>query len=280
MAESRRARASWGMTSGATEHDPLLGAWATLGEPRLTTELGRSGVGWVGLDAQHGHFDDRSLRNSLGGRPPGGAPMLVRVAANDAALIGRALDAGADGIIVPLVGTVADARQAVAASRYPPHGERSWGPLHGSRPVHRPGSDGGTHAVPLCSVMIETTAALDAVEAIAAAPGVDMIFVGPFDLSLALGTDVDGLLAAGERTAPLPRIVQACSAAGIPAGAYAGTPERAALLAAAGFQWIAATTDTALLELGAQTLQQRMFADQDVKRTRTLPAQGTPAHTP
>ncbi|TKV29535.1 hypothetical protein FDK12_00910 [Arthrobacter sp. NamB2] len=61
------------MTSVASEHDPLLGAWATLGEPRLTTVLGRSGVGWVGLDAQHGHFDDLSLRNSLGGRPPGGA---------------------------------------------------------------------------------------------------------------------------------------------------------------------------------------------------------------
>ncbi len=77
------------MTPGTPSPDPLLGAWATLGEPRLTNELARSGLGWVGLDAQHGHFDDRSLRDTLGHRSADAAPMLVRVAANDAALIGR-----------------------------------------------------------------------------------------------------------------------------------------------------------------------------------------------
>lgn len=246
------------MTSDAPAHDPLLGTWATLGEPRLTHELSRAGLGWVGLDAQHGHFDDRSIRDALGGRTADGAPMLVRVAANDAALIGRALDAGADGVIVPLVSSVADAEAAVAASHYPPYGARSWGPLHGSRPAYSPGSDGGKHAVPLCSVMIETADALDAVEDIAAAPGVDMIFVGPFDLSLALDLDVDDLLSSRDEGAPLPRIVRACSAAGIKAGAYAGSPERAVLLAEAGFHWIASTTDTALLRLGVETLRERM----------------------
>lgn len=240
----------------------MLGAWATLGEPRLTAELARSGFGWVALDAQHGHFDDRSLRDALGGRTADMAPMLVRVAANDAALIGRALDAGADGVIVPLVSTVDDARAAVAASHYPPLGARSWGPLHGSRPVHSPGSDGVVHRpVPLCAVMIETAGALDDVEEIAVVPGVDMIFVGPFDLSLALGLDVDDLLAATDGDAPLARIARACSGAGIRAGAYAGTPERAVLLAAAGFDWIASTTDSALLPLGVQAVRQRLRSD-------------------
>ncbi len=246
------------MTSDAPFHDPLLGAWATLGEPRLTAELARSGFGWVALDAQHGHFDDRSLRDALGGTTAEMAPMLVRVAANDATLIGRALDAGADGVIVPLVSTADDARAAAAASHYPPHGARSWGPLHGSSPVHSPGSDGGSHAVPLCAVMIETAGALDDVEEIAAVTGVDMIFVGPFDLSLALGLDVDDLLAATDGDAPLTRIARACSGAGIRAGAYAGTPERAVLLAAAGFDWIASTTDSALLPLGVQAVRQRL----------------------
>jgi 4-hydroxy-2-oxoheptanedioate aldolase len=250
------------MTSTSPVHDPLLGAWAVLGEPRVTAELARSGVGWIGLDAQHGHFDDRSLRDTLGLRPSGAAPMLVRVAANDAALIGRALDAGADGVVVPLVDSVADAERAVAASHYPPAGARSWGPLNGSRPIHGPGSDSGPHAVPLCAVMIETAAALDAVEAIAAVPGVDMIFVGPFDLSLALGLQPDDLLAAhaGE-DAHLTRITRACTHAGITAGAYAGTPERAALLAAAGFEWIAATTDAALLSLGVGEVRRRVLSD-------------------
>ncbi len=246
-------------------HDPLLGAWATLGEPRLTNELALSGLGWVGLDAQHGHFDDRSLRETLGSQPVGAAPRLVRVASNNAELIGRALDAGADGVIVPLVSTVADAEAAAAASHYPPRGARSWGPLHGSRPVHSPGSDGGRHAVPLCSVMIETAEALEAVGEIAAVPGIDMIFVGPFDLSLALGLEVDGMLGAQGDAAPLARIVSACSAAGIEAGAYAGTAERAAVLAAAGFRWIASTTDVGLLALGIESLRHQPFlaADRD-----------------
>ncbi|WP_247826874.1 HpcH/HpaI aldolase family protein [Arthrobacter antioxidans] len=243
------------MTNESAVHDPLLGVWATLGEPRLTTELARSGVGWVALDLQHGHFDDRSVRDALGRRAADTAPMLVRVAANDAALIGRALDAGADGVVVPLVNGVADAEAAVAASHYPPRGARSWGPLPGSRAVHGPGSDDAPHAVPLCAVMIETMAALEAVEAIAAVPGVDMIFVGPFDLSLALGLDVDELLSSPEDDAPLRRIARTCRQAGIRAGAYAGSSGRAALLAAAGFDWIAAATDTGLLALGVQALR-------------------------
>ncbi|WDF32603.1 aldolase/citrate lyase family protein [Arthrobacter agilis] len=243
------------MTDDATIHDPLLGVWATLGEPRLTRELGTSGPGWVGLDAQHGHFDDRALRDALAHRPTGSAPMLVRVAGKDATLIGRALDAGADGVVVPLVDTVADAEAAVAASHYPPLGARSWGPLHGSRPAHTPGTDARTHPIPLCAVMIETAAGLEAVEAIAAVPGVDMIFVGPFDLSLALGVQVEELLASEDDDAPLRRITTACSSAGIRSGAYAGTPERAAVLARAGFHWIASTTDTALLPLGIGALR-------------------------
>lgn len=248
------------MTSEPAVHDPLLGAWATLGEPRLTTELARSGVGWVGLDAQHGHFDDRSLRDTLRHRAADSAPMLVRVAANDAVLIGRALDAGADGVVVPLVTSVADAEAAVMASHYPPRGARSWGPLPGSRAVRGPGSDDAPHAVPLCAVMIETSAALDAVEEIAAVPGVDMIFVGPFDLSLALGLDVDELLSSAEDDAPLVRIARACRQAGIRAGAYAGSSGRAALLAAAGFDWIAAATDTGLLSLGVRALREQARA--------------------
>lgn len=245
-----------GMTPDTRIRSPRTGAWLTLGEPRLTRELAQTDVGWLGLDAQHGHFDDRSLRDALGGRTAGTAPILVRVAANDPALIGRALDAGADGVIVPLVSSVADAEAAVAASRYPPSGARSWGPLPGTRSVHAPGSDHTEHAVPLCSVMIETAAALDSVEAIASVAGVDMIFVGPFDLSLALGRDVDDVLSSRHEEAPLARIARACSAAGIQAGAYAGSPERAGLLAAAGFRWIAATTDTGLLSLGVAVVLQ------------------------
>lgn len=254
------------MTPEHPDRTTLLGAWVTLGEPRLTRELMMSGLGWVCLDQQHGHVDDRALREALDRRSADSAPVLARVAASTPVLIGRALDAGADGVVVPLVSTVADAEAAVAAAYYPPLGSRSWGPLHGSVAAHAPGTDTGDHPVPLCSVMIETAEALDAVELIAAVPGIDMIFVGPFDLSLALGLDVDDLLGAGADDAPLPRIVRACRAAGIRAGAYAGTPERAALLAAAGFTWIASTTDTALVHLGVASLRAALpQPDQDAR---------------
>jgi len=102
------------------------------------------------------------------------------------------------------------------------------------------------------AVMVETASALADVEAIAATPGVDAVFVGPFDLSLALGTDVTALLADGEPSAPLPRVVAACRAAGVRAGAYAGEPDRAARLLELGFDWVAVTTDHAAVAAGAQ----------------------------
>ena len=219
------------------------GVWATLGDVRMTAALEGLGFDWVGIDAQHGHHDDRSIRDILSLRREPKATILVRVAANDLTLIGRALDAGADGVIVPLVSTADEAAAAVAAAHHPPKGIRSWGPLAGydidpSRP-------------PLCAVMVETADALDQVAAIASTPGVDMIFVGPFDLSLALGLEVNELIADTSESSPLRRIVAACRDAGIIAGAFAGAPERAVHLREHGFDWIAVDTDTGLLALGA-----------------------------
>lgn len=224
------------------------GVWATLGDARTTLALERAGFDWVGVDAQHGHFDDAALRGLFALRQEAAAPVLVRVAANDPTAIGRALDAGADGVIIPLVQDAEQAEAAVAAAHYPPRGARSWGPLPGSRD-----STGGAASTPRprCAVMVETARAVSAVEEIAATPDLDMVFVGPFDLSLALGRDVDDLLADTAEDAPLPVIVRACRAAGVLPGAFAGSPERAAALRAQGFSWIAVTTDSGVLHLGS-----------------------------
>ncbi len=219
------------------------GVWATLGDVRTTAALEGLGFDWVGIDAQHGHHDDRSIRDILSLRREPKATMLVRVAANDATLIGRALDAGADGVIVPLVSSPAEAAAAVAATHHPPKGTRSWGPLVGYEiDVSRK---------PMCAVMVETADALEQVSEIAATPGVDMIFVGPFDLSLALGLEVSELIADTSESSPLQRIVAACNDAGIVAGAFAGAPERAVHLREHGFDWVAVDTDSGLLALGA-----------------------------
>ena len=232
--------------SSASARAFRAGAWGTLGEPRLGAALESAGFDWVCLDGQHGHFDDRAVREAFALRRDPAATMLVRVLANDGPLIGRALDAGADGVIVPMVQSAEEAELAVRAAHYPPRGTRSLGPMYGASY----GTSAGKPRRPMVAVMVETQAALDDVERIARTPDLDMIFVGPFDLSLALGRKLDDVLADSSSEAPLPRVVAACRDAGILAGAFAGEPTRARAMAQLGFEWVAVTSDVGLLSLG------------------------------
>ncbi|WP_375389438.1 HpcH/HpaI aldolase/citrate lyase family protein [uncultured Amnibacterium sp.] len=222
------------------DHDVRLGVWAMLGEPRTAVALEGAGFDWVLLDAQHGHFDDRAVRATLALRRDPRVPMLVRPGANRADLIGRALDAGADGVIVPLVESAAEAEAAVAAAHPPPRGIRSFGPLVGHEPVDRP----------FVGIMVETAAGLEDVEAIARTPDLDLVFVGPFDLSASLGTTVDGLLEDDGPDGPLPRILAACRAAGVLAGAFGATEPRARRFLQLGFTHVVAALDVSVLAAG------------------------------
>lgn len=237
--------------STTTENSPSTGplragAWGTLGEPRLGAALENAGFDWVCLDGQHGHFDDRAVREAFALRREPAATMLVRVLANDGPLIGRALDAGADGVIVPMVQSAEEAELAVRAAHYPPRGGRSLGPMYGASY----GTSTGKPRRPMVAVMVETQVALDDVQRIARTPDLDMIFVGPFDLSLALGRKLEDVLADDGSDAPLPRVVAACREAGILAGAFAGEPERARTMARLGFEWVAVASDVGLLGIG------------------------------
>jgi len=226
------------------------GAWAVAGEPLMAAHLTGLGFDWLCLDHQHGRFDDARTDAVLTHRRHDAVPIYVRVRSLDPGLIGRALDAGAAGVIVPLVETVEQARSAAAASRYPPVGVRSWGPNLGA-PDRVPPTPAVANAEVRVWVMIETAAALENVEQIAAVPGVDGLFVGPFDLSIALGLQADAMIADDSPTAPLRRILAAASAAGIAAGAFGGEPARGAVLASLGFTFVAIATDLGLLELGS-----------------------------
>jgi 4-hydroxy-2-oxoheptanedioate aldolase len=221
--------------------------WATLGEPRTSAELEHSGLDWVVLDCQHGHFDDQAVRASLSLRRERVVPVLVRVRSNDAGLIGRALDAGADGVVVPLVESAEAAEAAVAAAHYPPRGMRSWGPLPG---LERTDGENGAPPRPLVMVMVETARGLEQVERIAATPDLALLLVGPNDLALSLGTDVDAMIADDRPGAPLPRIVRAAREAGVVPAAFGATVERAAGMAGLGFEWVVAALDIDLLAEG------------------------------
>jgi 4-hydroxy-2-oxoheptanedioate aldolase len=235
-----------------------LGVWAMLGEPRTAAALEHAGFDWLVLDAQHGHFDDRTVRETLTLRREHRVPLLVRTRANDAGLIGRALDAGADGVVVPLVQSAAEAEAAVSAASYPPRGIRSWGPLPGLERVDSP--TGGPPA-PFVAVMVETAQGLADIEAIARTPGLDLVFVGPFDLSLSLGTTVDGLLGDDGDASVLQRILAACEAAGVAAGAFGASVPRARRFVELGFTWVIAALDTGVLDAGGRIADEVRAAD-------------------
>ncbi len=225
------------------------GVWCFRDDADTVLALARSGFDWVALDAQHGRFDRRSLIDNGRALTGAGRAFAVRTAGPDPAGIGLALDAGASTVIVPQVDTPDEARRVVDAGRYPPGGSRSWGPL---APLWGHEAVPPAAAAPQLGVMIESAAALANVGAIAEVPGVDLLFVGPFDLALSLGTTVDALLA--EEDGPLAEIAAASSAAGKAAGIFAGDPERARTLRARGFDRIAVATDSGVIAAGARAV--------------------------
>jgi 4-hydroxy-2-oxoheptanedioate aldolase len=206
----------------------------TLDSPVLTERLAGVGYDYLVLDAQHGEHDGRAQLVGLLAVDAAGSAGMVRVEANHATAIGRALDLGAAGVIVPLVNSADDAAVAVAAARYPPRGIRSYGPLRSDLRI------GPTPAevddTVLVLAMIETADGLTNLEEIAATPGLDGVYVGPSDLSIGLGAAYPGDPAIADSfTAALARIREVCARERIIAGIHTPSGEAAAGRLAEGF---------------------------------------------
>lgn len=195
--------------------------WTQMGSPLALHAIAVAGFDWVCVDTQHGAYSRDTLVESMRGWRPEWSPIMIRVPKNDLSDIGFALDLGAAGVIVPLVNTADEARAAVAASLYPPLGDRSWGPL-----APRWGAPGATtesaNEAVRCWVMIETRAAIDNLDEILAVPGLAGVFVGPTDLSISLGLTVDELVSDDGGADIVRTIVAAAAAAGVPVAAYGG----------------------------------------------------------
>jgi 4-hydroxy-2-oxoheptanedioate aldolase len=229
----------------------MIGYWIGSDNPPATERIARLGYDYVVLDAQHGLLDYRGLLGNLMAIGAAGAVGLVRVEANDATQIGKALDAGAAGVIVPLINSAEDAAAAVAAGRYPPAGIRSYGPTRSGLRIGPTPAD--ADAAVLVLGMIETARGLDDVAAIAATPGLDGLFIGPSDLTLAVGGAYPGDPAvAGAFNAALERIRAACATAGIVAGSYSPSGADAALRLDAGFSFVTVAGDLSHLEEAAR----------------------------
>ncbi|MBX9391510.1 HpcH/HpaI aldolase/citrate lyase family protein [Streptomonospora nanhaiensis] len=229
-----------------------VGYWMVLDAPAAAERIARLGYDYVAFDAQHGLFGYSGLLNGLmavdaGGRSTG----LVRVEANDAAAIGRALDSGAGGVIVPMVDSPADAAAAVAATRYPPHGTRSYGPMRSGLRIGPTPAE--ADAATLVLAMIETPQGLANVEEICAVPGLDGVYVGPSDLCLAVGGARPGDPAVTDVfEAAVTRVREAAAAAGIAAGIHTPDGATAARRLAEGYTFATVASDLVHLEQAAR----------------------------
>src|SRR5215207_5706875 len=203
--------------------EQAVGYWAVLDAPVATERIGRLGYDYVALDAQHGLLGYSGVLNGLMAIDAGHTAVgMVRVEDNNLTAIGKALDAGAVGVIVPLVNTAEDAAAAVAAAKYPPMGGRSYGPMRSALRIGPKPAD--ANAATLVFAMIETSAGLSNVEGICRTPGLDGVYVGPSDLCLAVGGSYPNDPAvAGAFEAALVRIREAAADAGIAAGIH--TPD-------------------------------------------------------
>ena len=229
--------------------DTTLGAWLSVPSSVTAEATARAGFDYVCIDTQHGAVEYSDAVPMIQAILLGGSRPIVRVPWNEPGIIGKMLDAGAQGIIVPMVNSVAEAEAAVRACRYVPHGgARSWGPGLAAPRVDGHYLEWAEQHV-ACIPMIETTQALDSLDDILAVPGIDGVYVGPADLSLTLGLrpqNNDGDAAFDDA---LSAVVAGCERAGVVAGIHASgalTPARKA----AGFGMITVSTELLALRAG------------------------------
>lgn len=238
--------------------ETVYGAWCMIGSPVVAETIAREGFAAVVLDAQHGLWDVSGLIAGTGAVNHAGAAPVIRVPLNDFAMVSRALDFGAEAIIAPMINSAEDARQFAAAAKYPPLGERSWGPLR-AMPLQG-------HTVPvdylrdanngtLTFAMVETATALANVNAMAATPGIDGLFVGPYDLATALSSGTAQDVHAQNVEEAIDRICRAANEANKIPAIYCRDAESAVVMAKRGFRFIIAGND--LTTLRAATAAQR-----------------------
>jgi 2-keto-3-deoxy-L-rhamnonate aldolase RhmA len=226
---------------------PMWGGWITGPTAIGPEEFARAGYDYVGFDAQHGYIDDADIAIMLRRLEHVSIGTAVRLPNADAAPIGRVLDAGADAIIVAMIESADEAAAAVAATRYPPAGARSFGPLRASLGVDTAALEARVSVF----AMIETAAALADVDAICAVPGLAGIYVGPADLAISMGVDVAKANTDPEVLTAIGLIREAASRAGLVPAVHAGNGAVGHAMAQLGFQMITLAAESQALWRGA-----------------------------
>jgi 4-hydroxy-2-oxoheptanedioate aldolase len=202
---------------------PALGAWLEIPSSFSAEIFAQAGFDWITVDMQHGVIDYQVAVTMLQAISTTQAVPFVRVPWNEPGIIMKALDAGAYGVIVPIVNTRAEAEAAVAGCKYPPRGIRSHGPirarLYGGRDYV-----GEADSETLCIVQIETRESIENLDEILSVPGVDVAYVGPADLSLSLGLEPASDHEEPEFVEAIDSVLRACREHKVVPGMHAGTP--------------------------------------------------------
>ncbi len=229
------------------------GGWCMIPSAFATEVVSASGCDWLCIDTQHGLIDDAAMRVMVQAAAIRRTPVAVRVPWNEPASIMRALDAGADAVIVPMVNTAEDARLAVAASKYPPLGFRSWGPVRSAmaQPEFSP-SVGNLQTV--CIVMIETVEAYENLGEILDTPGIGGVFVGPNDLAISHAGGNEGAGRSPRDVEMIERIAKECERRRLVAGISCTDGEDAKRWEQAGYTLLALAADAALMGAGMAAL--------------------------
>ena len=226
--------------------EALLGAWCALDSPATIEAMTHLDLDWLMIDCEHGLTGAERCLVQIQAADRGGKTVFVRVPHLEPSLIGRVLDAGAHGIMVPKVDKAQEAAKVVEACRYPPAGQRGIGP-HRSSSYFTATADALSRANGrlVIAVQIESREAVDAIDEIVAVPGVDVVFVGPADLSASLGHFGDPGHEEVEQA--VHRVLDHALQQGVGVGIYCNSGKTAARRVERGFQMVNVGNDFGLL---------------------------------
>ncbi len=235
--------------------ESALGTLCTTASPLMAEALGHCGYDFLVVDLQHGENEMANLQGMLQAISATPAVPMVRVPANEAVYIQRALDLGAYGIVVPMVDSKADAQRLMQSVRYAPAGRRSWGPVRGTL-YGGPDYFANAHDQLLVMAMLETADGLRNAADILAVPGIDGCFIGPNDLSISLGHSSELASLPADVEDAIGAIVEATKATGRIAGIQVFGTEQARTRLAQGFRFVSVQSDLRMARLaGAEVLR-------------------------
>jgi len=231
----------------------IINGWLAIPSGFAAEVMAQAGWDAVTVDIQHGVQDYQSMLACFQGIQPHGVPPLVRVPWNEAGIIGKVLDAGAQGIICPMINTKAQAEAFVSACRYPPLGTRSFGPIRAG--IYGQAGAGFTdraNAEILVMPMIETREAIDNLDAILDVKGIDAVYVGPNDLAISLGLPPSTDSEEPQLLAIYEKIIAATGKRGLFAGIHCGSGRYAARMQKMGFRLTTIMNDSGLMLTAAK----------------------------